>query len=217
MKNLCKNLLILNLLCSSFILFGCNNQDNTNNNDNKDNTGDNDNKDNTDNNDDNKDNTGDNDNIKETTIKSTDFTNVISAEKTTDGVYLKNDTEDTIGDFTFNFSNTIVGISGNQDYLNCLQFKKGSNNLFTLNTTKTITKIVVTSLKNTAYDTAYGYFTLKNNGTDLLYKNEETKNKQISTITSTYTLENSSINGEIIFNNNTDRAIYMSSITVYSK
>lgn len=208
MKNLCKNLLILNLLCSSFILFGCNNQDNT---------GDNDNKDNTDNNDNNKDNTGDNDNIKETTIKSTDFTNVVSAEKTTDGVYLKNDTEDKIGDFTFIFSSTIVGISGNQDYLNCLQFKKGSNNLFTLNTTKTITKIVVTSLKNTAYDTAYGYFTLKNNGTDLLYKNEETKNKQISTITSTYTLENSSINGEIIFNNNTDRAIYVSSITVYSK
>lgn len=219
MKNLCKNLLILNLLCSSIVLFGCNNDQQNNNQDNDDNKNNDDdsNKDN----DDNKDlDDGNKDETKETEtiIESTDFINLQSADKqSNNGAYLINDIEDTIGEFKFNFTNSIVGVSKNEEYLNCIQLKKDNENLFTLNTSKTITKIIITSLKNTGYDTQYGYLTLSNKGSNLSYNIETTVKNKITTIVSTYTLENSSITGEVVFSNLSERAIYVSSMTIYSK
>ncbi len=220
MKNIFKNLLILNLLCSSIVLFGCNN-DQQNNNQNNDDNKDNDNDDSDKGNDDNKDPDGsDKDETKETEtfIKSTDFTNLQSTDKqTNNGVYLVNDVEDTISEFKFNFTSSIVGVSKNEDYLNRIQLKKDNENLFTLNTSKTITKIIITSLKNTGYDALYGYLTLSNKGNNLTYSEEITVKNKITTIVSTYTLENTTITGEIVFSNLSERAMYLSSMTIYSK
>lgn len=225
MKNLFKNLLILNLLCSSIVLFGCNNNQQNNNQNNDDNKNNDDsNKDDDDSkkdDDDNKDpDDSDKDETKETEtiIESTDFINLQNADKqTNNGAYLVNDVEDTIGEFKFNFINSIVGVSKNEEYLNCIQLKKDSENLFTLNTSKTITKIIITSLKNTGYDTQYGYLTLSNKGNNLSYSEETTVKNKITTVVSTYTLENSSISGEIVFSNLSERAVYVSSMTIYSK
>ena len=76
--------------------------------------------------------------------------NLVNSPKTTDGIYLINDdVTDIINDITLKYS-TNVGLTGNSNYPNCIQVKKQTNNNFIISTYKKITKIIITSLKDTS-------------------------------------------------------------------
>ncbi len=138
-------------------------------------------------------------------------TNLVSAPKSTDGVYLtSDDVNDEINGINLKYS-TNVGLTGNKDYPNCLQIKKlTENNLTFTSTSKKITKVILTSLKNTSYDTTYASLTMSVNGNK--EENSTTDENGISTIVATYTLESETTT--LSFSNSSERAMYLKSIEV---
>ena len=72
--------------------------------------------------------------------------NLVNSPKTTDGIYLlDNNVKDIVNDITLEYS-TNVGLTGNKDYLNCIQIKKETTDNFIISSSiKKITKIIITS------------------------------------------------------------------------
>ena len=135
--------------------------------------------------------------------------NLVNSPKTTDGIYLINDdVTDIINDITLKYS-TNVGLTGNSNYPNCIQVKKQTNNNFIISTYKKITKIIITSLKDTSYDTTYATLELNVNSS----MNEEINtNSGISEIKNTYLL-NEEVS-TIALSNTSSRAMYLQKLEI---
>ncbi|MCI6931417.1 MAG: hypothetical protein MR750_09230 [Methanobrevibacter boviskoreani] len=169
------------------------------------------------NNDEDNNNNNDNDNEdtspKEETIlaefKKDTCPNLVNSPKTTDGIYLINDdVTDIINDITLKYS-TNVGLTGNSNYPNCIQVKKQTNNNFIISTYKKITKIIITSLKDTSYDTTYATLELNVNSS----MNEEINTTSgISEIKNTYLLNEEA--STITLSNTSSRAMYLQKLEI---
>ena len=135
--------------------------------------------------------------------------NLVNSPKTTDGIYLINDdVTDIINDITLKYS-TNVGLTGNSNYPNCIQVKKQTNNNFIISTYKKITKIIITSLKDTSYDTTYATLELNVNSS----MNEEINtNSGISEIKNTYLLNEEA--STIALSNTSSRAMYLQKLEI---
>ena len=135
--------------------------------------------------------------------------NLVNSPKTTDGIYLINDdVTDIINDITLKYS-TNVGLTGNSNYQNCIQVKKQTNNNFIISTYKKITKIIITSLKDTSYDTTYATLELNVNSS----MNEEINtNSGISEIKNTYLLNEEA--STIALSNTSSRAMYIQKLEI---
>ena len=135
--------------------------------------------------------------------------NLVNSPKTTDGIYLINDdVTDIINDITLKYS-TNVGLTGNSNYPNCIQVKKQTNNNFIISTNKKITKIIITSLKDTSYDTTYATLELNVNSS----MNEEINtNSGISEIKNTYLLNEEA--STIALSNTSSRAMYLQKLEI---
>ena len=135
--------------------------------------------------------------------------NLVNSPKTTDGIYLINDdVTDIINDITLKYS-TNVGLTGNSNYPNCIQVKKQTNNNFIISTYKKITKIIITSLKDTSYDTTYATLELNVNCS----MNEEINtNSGISEIKNTYLLNEEA--STIALSNTSSRAMYLQKLEI---
>lgn len=184
--------------CSS----NTNNEDSTNKDD-----------DSTNNDEDNNNNNNEDTSPKEETIlaefKKDTCPNLVNSPKTTDGIYLINDdVTDIINDITLKYS-TNVGLTGNSNYPNCIQVKKQTNNNFIISTNKKITKIIITSLKDTSYDTTYA--TLELNVFSSM--NEEINtNSGISEIKNTYLLNEEA--STVALSNTSSRAMYLQKLEI---
>ena len=135
--------------------------------------------------------------------------NLVNSPKTTDGIYLINDdVTDIINDITLKYS-TNVGLTGNSNYPNCIQVKKQTNNNFIISTYKKITKIIITSLKDTSYDTTYATLELNVNSS----MNEEINtNSGISEIKNTYLLNEEA--STLTLSNTSSRAMYLQKLEI---
>ena len=136
--------------------------------------------------------------------------NLVNSPKTTDGIYLINDdVTDIINDITLKYS-TNVGLTGNSNYPNCIQVKKQTNNNFILSSSiKKITKIIITSLKNTSYDTLYPTLELNVNSS----MNEEINTTSgISEIKNTYLLNEEA--STVALSNTSSRAMYLQKLEI---
>ena len=135
--------------------------------------------------------------------------NLVNSPKTTDGIYLINDdVTDIINDITLKYS-TNVGLTGNSNYPNCIQVKKQTNNNFIISTYKKITKIIITSLKDTSYDTTYATLELNVNSS----MNEEINtNSGISEIKNTYLINEEA--STIALSNTSSRAMYLQKLEI---
>lgn len=135
--------------------------------------------------------------------------NLVNSPKTTDGIYLINDdVTDIINDITLKYS-TNVGLTGNSNYPNCIQVKKQTNNNFIISTYKKITKIIITSLKDTSYDTTYATLELNVNSS----MNEEINTTSgISEIKNTYLLNEEA--STIALSNTSSRAMYLQKLEI---
>lgn len=135
--------------------------------------------------------------------------NLVNSPKTTDGIYLINDdVTDIINDITLKYS-TNVGLTGNSNYPNCIQVKKQTNNNFIISTYKKITKIIITSLKDTSYDTTYATLELNVNSS----MNEEINTTLgISEIKNTYLLNEEA--STIALSNTSSRAMYLQKLEI---
>ena len=135
--------------------------------------------------------------------------NLVNSPKTTDGIYLINDdVTDIINDITLKYSKN-VGLTGNSNYPNCIQVKKQTNNNFIISTNKKITKIIITSLKDTSYDTTYA--TLELNVFSSM--NEEINtNSGISEIKNTYLLNEEA--STVALSNTSSRAMYLQKLEI---
>ena len=135
--------------------------------------------------------------------------NLVNSPKTTDGIYLINDdVTDIINDITLKYS-TNVGLTGNSNYPNCIQVKKQTNNNFIISTYKKITKIIITSLKDTSYDTTYATLELNVNSS----MNEEINTTSgISEIQNTYLLNEEA--STIALSNTSSRAMYLQKLEI---
>ena len=184
--------------CSS----NTNNEDSTNKDD-----------DSTNNNDEDNNNNNEDTSPKEETIlaefKKDTCPNLVNSPKTTDGIYLINDdVTDIINDITLKYSKN-VGLTGNSNYPNCIQVKKQTNNNFIISTNKKITKIIITSLKDTSYDTTYA--TLELNVFSSM--NEEINtNSGISEIKNTYLLNEEA--STVALSNTSSRAMYLQKLEI---
>ena len=190
--------------CSS----NTNNEDSTNKDD-----------DSTNNDKDNNNNNNDNDNNEDTSPKEetilAEFNkdtcpNLVSSPKTTDGIYLlDSNVKDVVNDITLEYS-TNVGLTGNKDYLNCIQIKKETTDNFIISSSiKKITKIIITSLKNTSYDTLYATLELNVNSS----MNEEINTTSgISEIKNTYCLNEEA--STIALSNTSSRAMYLQKLEI---
>lgn len=184
--------------CSS----NTNNEDSTNKDD-----------DSTNNDEDNNNNNNEDTSPKEETIlaefKKDTCPNLVNSPKTTDGIYLINDdVTDIINDITLKYS-TNVGLTGNSNYPNCIQVKKQTNNNFIISTYKKITKIIITSLKDTSYDTTYATLELNVNSS----MNEEINtNSGISEIKNTYLINEEA--STIALSNTSSRAMYLQKLEI---
>lgn len=186
--------------CSS----NTNNEDSTNKDDDSTNNDENNN---------NNDNNNEDTSPKEETIlaefKKDTCPNLVNSPKTTDGIYLINDdVTDIINDITLKYS-TNVGLTGNSNYPNCIQVKKQTNNNFIISTYKKITKIIITSLKDTSYDTTYATLELNVNSST----NEEINTTSgISEIKNTYLLNEEA--STIALSNTSSRAMYLQKLEI---
>ena len=135
--------------------------------------------------------------------------NLVNSPKTTDGIYLINDdVTDIINDITLKYSKN-VGLTGNSNYPNCIQVKKQTNNNFIISTYKKITKIIITSLKDTSYDTTYATLELNVNSS----MNEEINTTSgISEIQNTYLLNEEA--STIALSNTSSRAMYLQKLEI---
>ena len=135
--------------------------------------------------------------------------NLVNSPKTTDGIYLINDdVTDIINDITLKYS-TNVGLTGNSNYPNCIQVKKQTNNNFIISTNKKITKIIITSLKDTSYDTTYATLELNVNSS----MNEEINTTSgISEIQNTYLLNEEA--STVALSNTSSRAMYLQKLEI---
>ena len=135
--------------------------------------------------------------------------NLVNSPKTTDGIYLINDdVTDIINDITLKYS-TNVGLTGNSNYPNCIQVKKQTDNNFIISTYKKITKIIITSLKDTSYDTTYATLELNVNSS----MNEEINTTSgISEIKNTYLLNEEA--STIALSNTSSRAMYLQKLEI---
>ena len=184
--------------CSS----NTNNEDSTNKDD-----------DSTNNDEDNNNNNNEDTSPKEETIlaefKKDTCPNLVNSPKTTDGIYLlDSNVKDVINDITLEYS-TNVGLTGNSNYPNCIQVKKQTNNNFIISTYKKITKIIITSLKDTSYDTTYATLELNVNSS----MNEEINTTSgISEIKNTYLLNEEA--STIALSNTSSRAMYLQKLEI---
>ena len=138
--------------------------------------------------------------------------NLVNSPKTTDGIYLlDNNVKDIVNDITLEYS-TNVGLTGNKDYLNCIQIKKETTDNFIISSSiKKITKIIITSLKNTSYDTLYA--TLELNVSSTMNEEVSVNDSSISEIKATYCLnEEASI---LTLSNTSSRAMYLQKMEVF--
>ena len=185
--------------CSS----NTNNEDSTNKDD-----------DSTNNDEDNNNNNNEDTSPKEETIlaefKKDTCPNLVNSPKTTDGIYLlDSNVKDVVNDITLEYS-TNVGLTGNKDYLNCIQIKKETTDNFIISSSiKKITKIIITSLKNTSYDTLYATLELNVNSS----MNEEINTTSgISEIQNTYLLNEEA--STITLSNTSSRAMYLQKLEI---
>ena len=166
------------------------------------------------------DNNNDNDNNEDTSPKEetilAEFNkdtcpNLVNSPKTTDGIYLlDNNVKDIVNDITLEYS-TNVGLTGNKDYLNCIQIKKETTNNFIISSSiKKITKIIITSLKNTSYDTLYA--TLELNVSSTMNEEVSVNDYNISEIKATYCLNEEA--STIALSNTSSRAMYLQKLEI---
>ena len=186
--------------CSS----NTNNEDSTNKDD-----------DSTNNDEDNNNNNNEDTSPKEETIlaefKKDTCPNLVSSPKTTDGIYLlDSNVKDVVNDITLEYS-TNVGLTGNKDYLNCIQIKKETTDNFIISSSiKKITKIIITSLKNTSYDTLYA--TLELNVSSTMNEEVSVNDYNISEIKATYCLNEEA--STIALSNTSSRAMYLQKLEI---
>ena len=186
--------------CSS----NTNNEDSTNKDD-----------DSTNNDEDNNNNNNEDTSPKEETIlaefKKDTCPNLVNSPKTTDGIYLlDNNVKDIVNDITLEYS-TNVGLTGNKDYLNCIQIKKETTDNFIISSSiKKITKIIITSLKNTSYDTLYA--TLELNVSSTMNEEVSVNDYNISKIKTTYCLNEEA--STLTLSNTSSRAMYLQKLEI---
>ena len=137
--------------------------------------------------------------------------NLVNSPKTTDGIYLlDNNVKDIVNDITLEYS-TNVGLTGNKDYLNCIQIKKETTDNFIISSSiKKITKIIITSLKNTSYDTLYA--TLELNVSSTMNEEVSVDDYNISEIKATYCLNEEA--STIALSNTSSRAMYLQKLEI---
>ena len=137
--------------------------------------------------------------------------NLVNSPKTTDGIYLlDNNVKDIVNDITLEYS-TNVGLTGNKDYLNCIQIKKETTDNFIISSSiKKITKIIITSLKNTSYDTLYA--TLELNVSSTMNEEVSVNDSSISEIKNTYLLNEEA--STIALSNTSSRAMYLQKLEI---
>lgn len=137
--------------------------------------------------------------------------NLVNSPKTTDGIYLlDNNVKDIVNDITLEYS-TNVGLTGNKDYLNCIQIKKETTDNFIISSSiKKITKIIVTSLKNTSYDTLYA--TLELNVSSTMNEEVSVNDYNISEIKATYCLNEEA--STLTLSNTSSRAMYLQKLEI---
>lgn len=137
--------------------------------------------------------------------------NLVNSPKTTDGIYLlDNNVKDIVNDITFEYS-TNVGLTGNKDYLNCIQIKKETTDNFIISSSiKKITKIIITSLKNTSYDTLYA--TLELNVSSTMNEEVSVNDYNISEIKATYCLNEEA--STLTLSNTSSRAMYLQKLEI---
>ena len=166
------------------------------------------------------DNNNDNDNNEDTSPKEetilAEFNkdtcpNLVNSPKTTDGIYLlDNNVKDIVNDITLEYS-TNVGLTGNKDYLNCIQIKKETTDNFIISSSiKKITKIIITSLKNTSYDTLYA--TLELNVSSTMNEEVSVNDYNISEIKATYCLNEEA--STLTLSNTSSRAMYLQKLEI---
>lgn len=137
--------------------------------------------------------------------------NLVNSPKTTDGIYLlDNNVKDIVNDITLEYS-TNVGLTGNKDYLNCIQIKKETTDNFIISSSiKKITKIIITSLKNTSYDTLYA--TLELNVSSTMNEEVSVNDYNISEIKATYCLNEEA--STLTLSNTSSRAMYLQKLEI---
>ena len=137
--------------------------------------------------------------------------NLVNSPKTTDGIYLlDNNVKDVVNDITLEYS-TNVGLTGNKDYLNCIQIKKETTDNFIISSSiKKITKIIITSLKNTSYDTLYA--TLELNVSSTMNEEVSVNDYNISEIKNTYLLNEEA--STLTLSNTSSRAMYLQKLEI---
>ena len=137
--------------------------------------------------------------------------NLVNSPKTTDGIYLlDNNVKDIVNDITLEYS-TNVGLTGNKDYLNCIQIKKETTDNFIISSSiKKITKIIITSLKNTSYDTLYA--TLELNVSSTMNEEVSVDDYNISEIKATYCLNEEA--STLTLSNISSRAMYLQKLEI---
>lgn len=137
--------------------------------------------------------------------------NLVNSPKTTDGIYLlDNNVKDIVNDITLEYS-TNVGLTGNKDYLNCIQIKKETTNNFIISSSiKQITKIIITSLKNTSYDTLYA--SLELNVSSTMNEEVSVNDYNISEIKATYCLNEEA--STLTLSNTSSRAMYLQKLEI---
>ena len=137
--------------------------------------------------------------------------NLVNSPKTTDGIYLlDSNVKDIVNDITLEYS-TNVGLTGNKDYLNCIQIKKETTNNFIISSSiKKITKIIITSLKNTSYDTLYA--TLELNVSSTMNEEVSVNDYNISEIKATYCLNEEA--STLTLSNTSSRAMYLQKLEI---
>ena len=137
--------------------------------------------------------------------------NLVSSPKTTDGIYLlDSNVKDVVNDITLEYS-TNVGLTGNKDYLNCIQIKKETTDNFIISSSiKKITKIIITSLKNTSYDTLYA--TLELNVSSTMNEEVSVNDYNISKIKTTYCLNEEA--STLTLSNTSSRAMYLQKLEI---
>lgn len=137
--------------------------------------------------------------------------NLVNSPKSTDGIYLlDSNVKDIVNDITLEYS-TNVGLTGNKDYLNCIQIKKETTDNFIISSSiKKITKIIITSLKNTSYDTLYA--TLELNVSSTMNEEVSVNDYNISEIKATYCLNEEA--STLTLSNTSSRAMYLQKLEI---
>lgn len=137
--------------------------------------------------------------------------NLVNSPKSTDGIYLlDSNVKDIVNDITLEYS-TNVGLTGNKDYLNCIQIKKETTDNFIISSSiKKITKIIITSLKNTSYDTLYA--TLELNVSSTMNEEVSVNDYNISEIKATYCLNEET--STLTLSNTSSRAMYLQKLEI---